>query len=627
MKQKTVTVVAVLLMLCGCAAQPEPVPEPSETVPIPVTAPIERYDHASTIEKETDGTIKAYPLALSDAVGFLPIGDDILLFSGASETTLTRFSGETLQLTAALTLACEITPEDPSVQIHSNGITYYDSLHRDLVFLDHRLRETQRIPLPEAMCGVPALSADLKNLYYCTSDALRVRDLETNHDRLLKQMQFCSQTLSALHCDDRVVSCDIVDESNISRTLFISAGTGILLYDAPPELQLQTRNDFYFARHMDGIYPELLIGDSEQGPTLLSPDTYDCSAFPLLSLGGAVLATPDSSTDCTHLDYYDLHSGRRTASIPLSGESEIRSMRAAGSSYVWFLRFDPQYGCDTLYRWEFGKNAANDNRSYFSARYSFDQPDLDGLAYCREIADYLSREYGVQILLWTDATVFEPWDYSLVPEYQVPVIRSNLIELERFLAQYPKDFFLKAAEKTGSGRIQICLVRSILGKDTVSGTLSEAVGLQYWDQNANSYLCLSVQQDSLFQNACHEMSHIIDSRVLTVCKVYDDWSSLNPSGFQYDYTPTPARSADDRKWTVGANRAFIDLYSMTYPKEDRARIMEYAMMEGFQRCFETEIMQSKLRKLCLGIRQAFDLKDWTAPLPWEQYLNQPLYPK
>ena len=55
--------------------------------------------------------------------------------------------------------------------------------------------------------------------------------------------------------------------------------------------------------------------------------------------------------------------------------------------------------------------------------------------------------------------------------------------------------------------------------------------------------------------------------------------------------------------------------------------MEYAMLEGFGRCFESEIMQSKLRKLCLGIRQAFDLKAYGDVLPWEQYLQEPLYTK
>ena len=627
MKRKTVTVLAVLLMLCGCAAQPESDPISVETTPPPTATPIEIYDHNGTIEKETDGTIKAYPLALSDAVGFLPVGEEIILFSGTDETTLTRFSGQTLRLCASAKLNCKITPEDPAVQIHEQGMTYYDAAAHDLVFLDRQLQETQRIHLPETMCGAPALSKDLKTLYYCTSDALRIRNLETDLDRLLKELPGRSQTLVALHCDDRVLACETEDTNGNLNTLFISTGTGILLYEAPPDFQLHTRDDFYFARHMDGIYPELLIGDSEQGPTLLTPDVYDCAAFPLLEIGGAVLATTDDTSGRTRLDYYDLHSGRKTAGIDLHGQTEIRSIRACASPYVWFLRYDPQCGCDVLYRWDLQASETYDTRSYFSSRYSFDHPDLAGLVNCREIADIMSRKYGVQILLWTDATAFEPWDYTLVPEHQVRVIHENLKELDRFLALFPEGFLSKAAEKTGSGRIQICLVRSILGKNTVNGTLEEAVGLQYWDDNANSYLCLCVQQDSLFQNACHEMSHIIDSRVLTFCKAYDDWESLNPSGFQYTYQPVPHRPVDDRKWTVGANRAFIDLYSMTYPKEDRARIMEYAMLEGFGRCFESEIMQSKLRKLCLGIRQAFDLKAYGYMLPWEQYLQEPLYTK
>ena len=375
---------------------------------------------------------------------------------------------------------------------------------------------------------------------------------------------------------------------------------------------------------MDGIYPELLIGDSEQGPTLLTPDTYNAPVFPLLDIGGAVVTVTDSASSSTKLDYFDLHSGRRSFSITFSGQTAIRNMCAGGQTYVWFLRYDPLYQCDVLYCWDFQKSETSDNRSYFSSRFSADQPDWDGLVDCREIADAMSRKYGVQILLWTDATAFEPWDYTLIPEYQVSIIRDNLKELDRFLSLFPEGFLLKAAERTGSGRIQICLVRNILGKESVAGTLKEAVGLQYWDHNANSYLCLAVQQGDLFRNACHEMSHIIDSRVLTVCKVYDDWSALNPSGFQYHISNRPL---DDRKWTVGENRAFIDLYSMTYPKEDRARIMEYAVMDGFSRSFESEVMQKKLRKICLGIRQAFDLETWEEPLPWEQYLNEPLHLK
>ena len=57
------------------------------------------------------------------------------------------------------------------------------------------------------------------------------------------------------------------------------------------------------------------------------------------------------------------------------------------------------------------------------------------------------------------------------------------------------------------------------------------------------------------------------------------------------------------------------------------RIMEYAVEEGFAASFESEIMQKKLRTLCLGIRQAFDLQDSPEIFPWEQYLKTPLNQK
>ena len=624
---KLITLVLVVcLVLCGCAPQPESDPPPPASVTAPATEPVELYDAASVIEELTNGILKVYPLNINDAAAIAPMDGSILLFSGLETTTLTRFSEDTLRFSATLSLDCKISPDDPAVQVNEKGITFYDSTRNALVFLNTQLEEVRCIPLPDTISGVPALSADLQSLYYCTGDGLRHIDLETKLDRLLKEMHFRNQTATALHCNDSVILCDAEDTDGSCRQLFISTSTGILLYETSEELQLQTCGASYFARCMDGIYPELLVGDSEQGPTLLNPHTYGAVPFPLLETGGVVLATESKESPYTQLDYYDLRTGRRTAAITLPDRSQIYDMAVDDQSCIWFLRYDPEYSCDVLYSWDFSKSEVDDRRNCFSSRYSFDNPDWDGLVDCREIADRLSGRYGVQILLWTDATAFQPWDYTLVPEYQVSVIRENLKELEYFLSMYPEGFFQKAAEKTGSARIQICLVRSILGRESVDGTLAEAVGLQYWDDNANTYLCLSVQPEQLARNACHEMSHIIDSRVLTFCKAYDDWEKLNPKGFQYNYGSVSDLSVADRRWTVGSDRAFLDLYSMTYPKEDRARIMEYAMADGYEASFRSETMQKKLRMLCLGIRQAFGLETFAKPLRWEQYLETPLYP-
>ena len=63
---------------------------------------------------------------------------------------------------------------------------------------------------------------------------------------------------------------------------------------------------------------------------------------------------------------------------------------------------------------------------------------------------------------------------------------------------------------------------------------------------------------------------------------------------------------------------------MTYAKEDRARIFEYAMLEGSEELFASETMQKKLHQLCYCIRDAYGLRKSELTYPWEQYLEKPL---
>ena len=59
---------------------------------------------------------------------------------------------------------------------------------------------------------------------------------------------------------------------------------------------------------------------------------------------------------------------------------------------------------------------------------------------------------------------------------------------------------------------------------------------------------------------------------------------------------------------------------MSYPKEDRARILEYAMTPGHSEYFRSPQMQAKLSQLCQGIREAYGLKKQKEAFLWEQYL-------
>ena len=61
---------------------------------------------------------------------------------------------------------------------------------------------------------------------------------------------------------------------------------------------------------------------------------------------------------------------------------------------------------------------------------------------------------------------------------------------------------------------------------------------------------------------------------------------------------------------------------MSYPTEDRARILEYAANPGNEALFVPPVMQQKLRRICQGIREAFSLTDDPDTFLWEQYLLQ-----
>ena len=102
----------------------------------------------------------------------------------------------------------------------------------------------------------------------------------------------------------------------------------------------------------------------------------------------------------------------------------------------------------------------------------------------------------------------------------------------------------------------------------------------------------------------------------------DPWEALNPGNFSYNQN-----LEESEIYLQGQTRAFVDHYSMLYPKEDRARILENAMLPGKKDLFQSEYMQRKLTALCTGIREAYGLKKHPEVLPWEQYLINPLVPE
>jgi len=205
----------------------------------------------------------------------------------------------------------------------------------------------------------------------------------------------------------------------------------------------------------------------------------------------------------------------------------------------------------------------------------------------------------------------------------VPVYEAYLPALEQALSRFPEGFFTKAMETRG-GVLRLYLLRQVLGVPE-KGTLDREQGMQLWiEKDALIVLPLT---ENLEQDLYHMLMHVAESRIFAKASVFDRWNSLNPKDFAYDNDYKANLNRDDKQYLTGDNRYFIDTFSMSFAKEDRARIFEYAMLEGMDDLFRSDYMQRKLNTLCTAIRDAYGLKSTPEILPWEQFLVTPIAPK
>ena len=612
--------IVLVLLLCGCGAQPqnETTPIPTETTQAVVvpTEPVGIYVPHSDLEIQTAGALRYYLPRNGDCYGLVAMDGDLLVFSGNQTTTLHRLSGDKLFTVATAQLGCRVSPEDPSFQLSGNGITYYDANARKVIFLDKDLKEVSRLDVPEAMVGSPVLSGNRMQLYYCTADAVRVYDMETGLDRLLKEISYADQRVKGIYLNDTVLRCQMTDDQGNVHSMFLSTATGEILSQVWQELELTTLGDRYYAMAPEGLLNLRLFGTAGEEPQVLTPRDPGSDAWFLEKENRLVTATMEE--DHLVLDCYDLEAGMLAYTLTLPEGLTPRYVEAKDETGIYVMGYDYMAEQTVLCLWQLPGTEAVDATVYTNRRFTAEDPDLDSLAYYQEYAQSIGEPYGLQILVGAAAVDTPPEDYVLEMEYQIPVIRQQLETLDRLLEQFPEDFFEKIY-----GVKKICIVRSITGAP-VSGSLAQAQGVQYWD-GKDAYVVLAAGE-SLEYAFFHEMFHIMDNKVLSDTRAYYYWHNLNPAGFSYYWDYTSYLTEDTGEYLLEESRCFIDAYSMSYPREDRARIMEYACNPGNAHYFTSEIMQQKLLTLCKGVREAFGLKYYDQPLLWEQYLSQPLTP-
>jgi len=617
--KRLICLLLVLLAFTGCGKEAQETQPPLETTAAPVTEPPGSYDPDSTLEMFTEGAIRAYPQNIPEVYAIAAAGSDVIVFSGRGNTTLTRLTGENLFRIAETTLNVQLMPGSPELLITADRMVYYDPDTRELVWLDEYFREFSRLQLPEDMVAAPVITEDRLHVYYCTAEGLRVLDVESGISRLLKQMSYPDQLVQGLLMEDTVVKLHILDEGLNERDLFLDAATGQLLEETTGVANIYSHGGLYCGYRMETDEMSLILGLAEERTRVLRPADPNGATTLLPQSGGAV--TYGDREDRWQLEYYDLASGCRTAQTYLP--ESVNPWQYAGDDqgkYLYFLTHG-EAESEILCRWDLSKSLTEDETVYTGIWYTREAPDTEGLARCAARAAALGQQYGLAIHVYEDALTVQPWDYEMEVCWQVPEIEAQLDELEAMLAVLPESF-LPLTMETLEGTMHLSLVGSLRG-NYESGSLETADGIQFWVDN-DAYIAL-VPGERFVPTFFHELFHVMETRILSKSIAYYRWDELNPKGFEYDYDYIENQFRDGSFYLDdNTTRAFIDAYSMSFPKEDRARIFEYACQEGNGDYFISATMQKKLRTLCEGIREAYGLKKSPEIYLWEQYLESPL---
>ncbi|MDE6025571.1 MAG: hypothetical protein K2G45_08965 [Lachnospiraceae bacterium] len=282
----------------------------------------------------------------------------------------------------------------------------------------------------------------------------------------------------------------------------------------------------------------------------------------------------------------------------------------------------------TVYVWDLlaENSACGDEKNYVCKWQGKNPADEDEMEELRGQAQEIGERHGVEIYIGDAVKECTTDTYEYVTTDNVVRIRQALSILDRALERYP-DGMLAQLDDDFGGVLKIYLAGDILPADDMS--IDTAVGVQntLWE---DTHLVLDINSVYDYESAIyHEIFHAIENHLnITDEGCIDDvmWDSYNPPDFVYDYDYIENQGSDDFTYVVGDTEEpvyFIDIYSKSFPLEDRARVMEYAMMEeklqtGY---FSGEHLRNKVKYLSNQIRAGFDTTGWPEVTDWEIWIR------
>ena len=433
-------------------------------------------------------------------------------------------------------------------------------------------------------------------------------DLDTGISRLVYQGQWDTYQIS--HIAGDMLQCFIHSKLGDVYAI-VSCQDGKLYYTGSDVWGLSRMGEAWSAIHADGPVTERLYGKGKDIWVFRTEEQAPLMQFVGLK-DGNILTHHGSEQGLQILEYYDMQEKTRVASVTMEGVEGLSPLLPKEEK-IWFVA--KVAGGDVLCCWDSSMSPA-EAAQCLHPYYSAENPDTRALAECAAYAQKIGDTYGITVML--DGPEALKDDYIFQTEHRADALYTALAQVEAALAQFPEEYYNRVFRVTENHSFQISLVRQITGEAVPDGR-----GHQAWEAG-DSYIVLPVGPDTLHQ-FYHQLWHMTETYVLNRNSVLDTWDWLNPDGFDYSHSYAAEPDPQYEAYLTGEERAFIDTYSMTYPREDRARFFEYAILPDNEAYFESETMQAKLNSLCWSIRKAFRWEKSKDIFLWEQYLKTPVH--
>lgn len=656
-----------LLLLAGCAGcgqRPAAVLAPASSVP-------GSTDTADTPEPEPQRELSLpAPVTFLSAVTPTAVPAAISLGDGRALSCWTRFDGVDDTGTTYLdvidligdTVERSATLEGylPLVRGFADGAALLISYEQSCFYLlDETLRPT-RIDVPNTD---GQFSADHRMYYYAQEESLYAQNVETGAQKLLSLPEGIRlMRVDGIHPTLDYLTCWVYTSIYSSQTCYavIDPQTGelLLLQDITRTPSFQDGQFYTLAYDYDSGVQQLswgeLLGDAPLQSFLLNddaslntdvqlisgcsyalqitPPAWDQGETAIVDSGSAALLRmePEGLSRCDLTEYGLDDTLASAVYLP-----ELEALLAVSYSYdsddcTYCLIAPGQLTFTGVEASPAAPPERIDQERRAQSLAELEEPELSpALEAVRARADGLEERFGIEILL--SAACAAPCAVSgyyvtttdqAGLEDEAASIDAALDEVEYALEQYPEDFFRQFRTEAGTGGIYLMLSGPIDSDDDIFVTAFE-FGL-----DTREYICLDVTLYNLGRNLYHELWHATENKIFRTDfdGFYEgSWDALNPEGFSYRYMYSLTGEGEDVwQWTyMGGDEEvyFIDDYSKTYAKEDRARIMEYVMDsdEEARSILSHPVLRQKLEIMDEGIRRAFDTTGWE-DVSWQKFL-------